>query len=253
MSPTNWLLQWQLLVSRLATLFPAERKLHPGRYAYPYELAPLLSSNLDGAHLLLADYGGRHILRVATTGTRRQLGNMLICGPTGSGKSQHITSQLLTFPGSCVVYDIKGELHRLTAGYRATLGPVYVLDPTGVGHQYDPFRGRLTESKLYAAANNLLYDPREGEGRAFVEKGMQMLTIASLAGREAHRTMGKEDASLLPFVGSIADLGLNRAAKVIYDISPDLCRRFLDEDYNPDKDYTENKYLDTPHSLYKKS
>jgi type IV secretion system protein VirD4 len=243
MSPARFLLQGQLLASRLATFFPAERKLHPGRYAHPHELTPLLSPILDGAHLLLAEYVSHHILRVATSATRRHLGNMLICGPTGSGKSQHITSQLLTWPHSAVVYDIKGELHRLTAGYRATLGPVYVLDPTAVGHQYDPFRGRVTESKLYAAAKNLLFDPREGEGRAFVEKGMQMLTIVSLAGREVNRKAGKDDAALLPFVGYMADLGLNRAARLIYEISPDLCRRFLDEDYNPDKDYTENKYL----------
>jgi type IV secretory pathway TraG/TraD family ATPase VirD4 len=118
-----------------------------------------------------------------------------------------------------------------------------VLDPTGVGNQYDPFLGRLTESKLYAAAKNLLFDPREGEGRAFTEKGMKMLTIVCLAGQEAYRQAGNEAAPLLPFVGYIADLGLNRAASVMYAISPDLCRRFLDEDYNPDKDYTENKYL----------
>ena len=47
----------------------------------------------------------------------------------------------------------------------------------------------------------------------------------------------------MPFVGHIADLGLNRAARLIYDISPDLARRFLDEDYDPDKDYTEKRYL----------
>ena len=41
----------------------------------------------------------------------------------------------------------------------------------------------------------------------------------------------------------MADLGLNRTARLIYDISPTLCRRFLDDDYNPDKDYTENRYL----------
>jgi type IV secretion system protein VirD4 len=168
---------------------------------------------------------------------------MLICGPTGSGKSQHITSQLLTWPHSAVVYDIKGELHRLTAGYRARLGPVYVLDPTGVGNRYDPFLGRVSESKLYAAANNLLFDPKEGEGRSFIEKGTKMLLIVFLSGREANQKMGKDRAALLPFVGSMADLGLNRAARLINDISPDLCRRFLDEDYNPDKDYTENKYL----------
>jgi hypothetical protein len=47
----------------------------------------------------------------------------------------------------------------------------------------------------------------------------------------------------MPFVGHMADLGINRAAALIYAISPDLCRRFLDEDYDPDKDYTENKFL----------
>jgi type IV secretion system protein VirD4 len=243
MSTGDWWLATQLLTSRIATHFSAEQKLHPSRFAYPHELSPLLSGSLDGAHLLLAEYPGKHILRVATSPKRRYLGNMLICGPTGSGKSQHITSQLLTWPHSAVVYDIKGELHRLTAGYRATLGPVYVLDPTGVGHQYDPFRGRLSESKLYAAANNLLFDPREGEGRSFAEKGMKMLTVVFLAGCEANRQAGKKEAALLPFVGCMADLGLNRAAKVMHDISPDLARRFLDEDYNPHKDYTENKYL----------
>jgi type IV secretion system protein VirD4 len=245
MSISEWLLQTQLLKSRIASLFPSENKLHPGRYAYPHELSPLLAATLDGAHLLLAEYFHHHILRVKPTPKRPKLGNALLCGPTGSGKSQHITSQLLTWPASAsaIVYDIKGELYRLTAGYRATLGPVYVLDPRGVGHQYDPFRGRLTESKLYAAAKNLLFDPREGEGRAFAEKGMKMVTIAALAGREANRNSGQEDAPLLPFIGYLADIGLNRAAKIIHDISPDLARRFLDEDYNSAKDYTENKYV----------
>jgi type IV secretion system protein VirD4 len=149
----------------------------------------------------------------------------------------------MIWPHSAVVYDIKGELHRLTAGYRAMLGPVYVLDPRGVGDPYDPFRGRLTKSKLYAAAKNLLYEPREGDGRAFTEKGMKMLTIASLAGREANSQAGRGEAALLPFIGYMADLGLNRAAKIIHAISPDVAQRFLEEDYNPTKDYTKNKYL----------
>ena len=142
MSLARLLLRWQLLSSRLGAYFPSERKLHPARYAYPHELASLLSPTFEGANLLLAEYAGRHILRVTTNHKRYHLGNMLICGPTGSGKSQHITSQLLTWPHSAVVYDIKGELHRLTAGYRSTLGPVYVLDPTGVGHGYQPCPGQ---------------------------------------------------------------------------------------------------------------
>jgi type IV secretory pathway TraG/TraD family ATPase VirD4 len=70
-----------------------------------------------------------------------------------------------------------------------------------------------------------------------------MLTTVFQAGREYNRKMGKKDAPLLPFVGHMADLGLNRAAALLYEISPDLARRFLDEDYNPEKDYKQDKYL----------
>src|ERR671938_670432 len=98
MSLARLLLRWQLLSSRLGAYFPSERKLHSARYAYPYELAPLLSPTFEGAHLLLAEYAGRHILRVTTNRTRYHLGNMLICGPTGSGKRQHFTSMLPTAP-----------------------------------------------------------------------------------------------------------------------------------------------------------
>src|SRR5437763_4438970 len=67
--------------------------------------------------------------------------------------------------------------------------------------------------------------------------------VVILAVREAYRQEEKRDAALFPFVCNMSDSGLNRAARLIDEISPDLCRRFLDEDYNPDKDYTENRYL----------
>jgi type IV secretory pathway TraG/TraD family ATPase VirD4 len=43
--------------------------------------------------------------------------------------------KLLTSPHSAAVCDIKGELHRLTAGYRSAFCPVYVRDPIGICHQ----------------------------------------------------------------------------------------------------------------------
>jgi type IV secretory pathway TraG/TraD family ATPase VirD4 len=92
-------------------------------------------------------------------------------------------------------------------------------------------------------AHHLLYEPHEGDGKSFTQKGTKMLTIVFLAGREGHRQKGEEETPLLPFVGDMADLGLNRAAKIIAAISPALARRFLDEDYHPEKDYTENKFL----------
>jgi type IV secretion system protein VirD4 len=84
-------------------------------------------------------------------------------GPTRCGKGLLATSLLTTYGGSVIVNDIKGDLYERTAGYRATLGPVIVIDPTGVGSRYDPVqsRGRAGEDGFYAAAAELLTDHRD--------------------------------------------------------------------------------------------
>ena len=71
---------------------------------------------------------------VRQTETRRELGNLLIVAPTRGGKGLLAVSQLLSWQHSVIVNDIKGELFTQTAGYRSTLGKVFVIDPTGVGH-----------------------------------------------------------------------------------------------------------------------
>src|SRR5207249_3677633 len=82
--------------------------------------------------------------------TRRELGNLLVVAPTRGGKGLLATSQLLSWQHSVVVNDIKGELFLQTAGYRAMLGPVYVIDPQGYGHRFDPLRGKQTEDEFYS-------------------------------------------------------------------------------------------------------
>ena len=66
-----------------------------------------------------------------------------IAGP-GTGKSQvQVIPNLICFPGSAFVLDVKGELWRATAGHRARhYGPVYRFAPTDPGgetHCYNPF------------------------------------------------------------------------------------------------------------------
>ena len=79
-----------------------------------------------------------------------------------------------------MVLDIKGELYEATAEYRKTLGPVFVIDPEAVGHQFDPLHGRFTERQLYAAAKYLLYEEGERDP-IFIQRGMKMLTQLFLA------------------------------------------------------------------------
>ena len=219
-------------------------KLHAARFARLHELSQLLSPNLEalGTSLLLGITSFNHFACVRPTKTRSELGNLLICAPTRAGKGLLAVSQLLTFPGSVIVNDIKGDLHSQTAGYRQKLGKVFVIDPQGIGHQYDPFYGRMTEDKLYSSAKHLLFDSNDREA-IFTQRASKMLTQIFLAARIENQTAGKETHWLLPYVRQMVDLGLKGAAARLQTISPELAIRFLDGEFEPQKDYTENKFL----------
>jgi type IV secretion system protein VirD4 len=74
--------------------------------------------------------------------------HVLCFAPTRSGKGVGlVVPSLLTWPGSCIVHDIKGENWGLTAGLRASFGRVLLFDPTN------------TESAAY----NPLLEVRRGE------------------------------------------------------------------------------------------
>jgi type IV secretion system protein VirD4 len=231
-----------IIFSWLSIFFPKTDKLHRARYALPHELKNLVTHTFEGTSLLMgiSHLGG--IYRVRPTQERRELGNVLIVAPTRAGKGLIAVSQTLTWNQSIIINDIKGELFDQTAGYRATLGPVYVIDPRGFGHQYDPLHTCTDEDSLYDAAKNLLYEPREGDGKAFTERGIKLLTLVWYAALELNRLTG-ETYRLLPFLRHMADLGLNRAAPAIHGISPTIAERMLDGEYNPENDYNENKYL----------
>jgi type IV secretion system protein VirD4 len=240
---TRFFYRLAVFLSWWRAVFPKAESLYKNRMALDHEVADLTTDTLPTNSLLLGINHFSRIVHVSATPQRRELGNILIEAPTGGGKGLLAVCQLLTWHSSAIVFDIKGDLYTQTAGYRKTLGAVYRFDTRGYGNTYDPFQGKASEDELYGIAHQLMYEPHEGDGKSFTQKGTKMLTIVFLAGREAHRQAGKPDAPLMPFVGHMADLGLNRAAARISAISPDLCRRFLDEDYTPDKDYTEKKYL----------
>ncbi|TGU67234.1 conjugal transfer protein TraG, partial [Mesorhizobium sp. M1C.F.Ca.ET.144.01.1.1] len=57
--------------------------------------------------------------------------HVLCFAPTRSGKGVGlVVPSLLTWPGSAIVHDIKGENWQLTAGFRALHGRVLLFDPT---------------------------------------------------------------------------------------------------------------------------
>jgi hypothetical protein len=132
------------------------------------------------------------------------------------------------------VNDIKGELFAQTAGYRAMLGKVYVIDPTGIGHRFDPLQGKHTDLAHKSVAKSLLYKPDEGDGEIFTQRATRMLTQLLHAARI-------EQVSPLQYVAAMINEPIKLVAARISKISPQLAIRFLD-DQIADADF-QNKFL----------
>jgi type IV secretion system protein VirD4 len=177
----------------------------------------------------------KRFVAVRPTAKRREIGNTLIVAPTRGGKGLLAISQLLSWKHSVIVNDIKGELFAATAGYRATLGKVYVIDPTGVGHCYNPLFEKKTEDDLLSAASHLLYQADEGEGRIFTQRATVMLAQLFAAAK-------LEGVAALPYVRHIIRLGLSACAGRLHAVSPELATRFLDVEYK-DTNFTDRFLL----------
>src|SRR6266480_3336273 len=197
--------------------------LHRARFARTHELWPLFSSAFVPDSVLLGTRRfllGKPLVTVRKTKQRPELGNLLIVGPTRSGKGLLAVSQLLTWHHSVIVNDIKGDLFNQTAGFRSLLGQVYVLDPTGVGHAYDPLQGKATEDALYSSAAHLLHQAEERD-QIFTQRAITMLASIFAAAK-------REGAAALPYARMMLRAGLAGCIERLNTVSPELATIFLD-------------------------
>lgn len=207
---------------RFYPLFLFSFHLHKARFARRDELRDLLHTNFPTDGLLLGRSRYlRNILAVRPHKKHREIGNLLIVAPTRLGKGLLAVSQLLCWKHSVIINDIKGDLFTQTAGYRSSIGDVYVIDPTrGEGHCFDPVAEKSTEKEFGQIADHLLF---EGEERdpIFTKRAISMLTQLFLAAKQ-------EQLPALPYVRSLVRLGLVGAATRLQSINPDLATQFLD-------------------------
>ena len=230
-------------ISWLNAKLPKQPQLYSDRFAHPHELDPLIHPDWENTAGLLAGVSRfNQVLSVRGTPKRSELGNVLVTALTRGGKGLLAISQLLTWPHSVVVVDIKGELYYYTAGFRRTLGPVYVIDPEGIGNRFDPLHGRTTERQLYASAKYLLYQAGERDP-IFIERAIRMLTQLFLSAREENRQLGFEKYRLLPYAGQLMNLPINQVAAHLHTVNPILATKFLSCLYDPNKDYDEKRFL----------
>jgi len=206
--------------------------LHLARFAHLAEVWPLLSSSFISNGVLLGTRRfllSKRLVTVRQTRQRPELGNLLIVAPTRSGKGLLAVSQLLTWQHSVIVNDIKGDLFTQTAGFRSLLGPVYVLDPTGTGHRYDPLRGKASEDALLSSAAHLLH-----EQDIFTQRAAKMLTCIFTAA-------ARQGAVALPYTRMLLRAGLTGCAERLRVTDPELATVFLG--VHPDKANLDDRFL----------
>ncbi|USI71540.1 conjugal transfer protein TraG [Sphingomonas morindae] len=112
--------------------------------------------------------------------------HVLCFAPTRSGKGVGlVVPTLLTWPGSAIVHDIKGENWQLTAGFRARHGRVLLFDPTNaVSAAYNPLlevrRGEWEIRDIQNIAD-ILVDPEGSlEKRNHWEKTGHSLLVGAI-------------------------------------------------------------------------
>jgi len=217
--PWAWLHLWPLSQLRSAPL-------HRAHWATRADLRRLLVKPAQGGlppseGVVLGRLANQWLV-VRSRPQHRELGGALIVGRPRSGKGLLAVTQILGAwqERSLVCTDLKGELHAATAGWRSRSGKVIVLDPTGVGHRFDPLADRDTEDDLYRAAQDILHVDGEGDGQAFTERAASMLAAIFVAAK-------REAVPCLPYARELIRLGLRAAGERLDRIDPLLCQQLV--------------------------
>ncbi|UVK50410.1 conjugal transfer protein TraG [Mesorhizobium sp. AR02] len=133
--------------------------------------------------------------------------HVLCFAPTRSGKGVGlVVPSLLTWPGSAIVHDIKGENWQLTAGLRATHGRVLLFDPTNAkSSAYNPLlevrRGEWEVRDVQNIAD-ILVDP---EGSLDKRNHWEKTSHALLVGAILHVLYAEADKTLAGVAAFLSD------------------------------------------------
>ncbi|WP_456307137.1 type IV secretory system conjugative DNA transfer family protein [Novacetimonas hansenii] len=133
--------------------------------------------------------------------------HVLIFAPTRTGKGVGmVVPTLLTWPGSAIIHDIKGENWQITAGFRNRFGRVLLFDPTNpVSSAYNPLlevRRGASEVRDVQNIADILVDP---EGSLERRNHWEKTSHALLVGAILHVLYAEDDKTLAGVAKFLSD------------------------------------------------
>ena len=168
------------------------------RWAKPQEVKA--AGLLDPDGVVLGRYEGNYLRHDGPE-------HVLCFAPTRSGKGVGlVVPSLLTWPGSAIVHDIKGENWQLTAGFRARHGRVLLFDPTNPkSSAYNPLlevrRGEWEVRDVQNIAD-ILVDP---EGSLEKRNHWEKTSHSLLVGAILHVLYAEKDKTLAGVAAFLSD------------------------------------------------
>ena len=154
-----------LSLGLVAVVFmPARRKLHgDARFAKHSEVKKSGLLGEDG--LVIGKWGGQYLMLPG------QLGAMCAAPPRSGKGAGLVQPNMLNWPDSVVLLDIRQESYRLTSGYRAQSSSVFLFNPVaedGMTMQWNPLDyvsddPAVRVNDIQKIANMLSPDPAEGD------------------------------------------------------------------------------------------
>ncbi|MDQ1416804.1 MAG: hypothetical protein QOF81_2417 [Acidimicrobiaceae bacterium] len=158
------------------------------------DLGPLRVGRAGGGRLVL----GRVGRNLVATEARH---SVLVLGPTQSGKTSALAiPALLEWDGPVIATSVKDDLVAHTAGYRATLGRIWVFDPTGSARAGERSRwSPVTEASTWSAAQRVAQalvgaTPAQtglSDGAFWFSASAKLLAPLLLAAERGGRSMGE--------------------------------------------------------------
>ena len=155
---------------------------------------------LGESGLVLGTYAGRYLRHDGPE-------HVLAVAPTRSGKGVGlVVPTLLSWPGSAVIHDIKGENWALTAGWRARFSHCLLFDPTSLNSaRFNPLlevRQGLEEVRDVQNIADILVDP---EGARERRDHWEKTAHALLVGAILHVLYAEEEKTLARVASFLAD------------------------------------------------